>query len=158
MPTGIPLAERVKYMKKIISCLIAFAISISFINTAFCGYNVVTDADHNMLDILYSSVGKASKNSKWAIVDENGNPITDYRWDALGTVSGDLIPAMSGGIWGYIAPNGTTVIPFQFAKAYDFFHIGTNGKNPFFRKAQAVNHSFACAFFFCRRRVLFVCL
>lgn len=115
-----PLVERVKYMKKIISCLIAFAISISFINTAFCGYNVVTDADHNMLDILYSSVGKASKNSKWAIVDEEGNPVTDYRWDALGTVSGDLIPAMSGGIWGYIAPNGTTAIPFQFAKAYDF--------------------------------------
>lgn len=114
------MAERVKYMKKISALLLAFAISISFINTAFAGYTVVTDADHNMLDTLYSSVGKASKNSKWALIDSNGNPITDYRWDALGTVSGELIPAQSGGIWGYISPNGTTVIPYQFANASDF--------------------------------------
>lgn len=107
-------------MKKFSSLLLAFAISICFINTAFAGYTVITDADHNMLDTLYSSVGKASKDSKWALVDSNGNPITEYRWDALGTVTSDLIPAQSGGIWGYISPNGTTVIPYQFAKAYDF--------------------------------------
>ncbi len=125
MSTPVPFwAEREKYMKKISTLLlafaIAFAISISFINTAFAGYTVIMDADHNMLDTLYSSLGKASKNSKWALVDKTGNPITEYRWDALGTVTSDLIPAQSGGIWGYISPNGTTVIPFQFANAYDF--------------------------------------
>ena len=115
-----PVGRKAKKMKKISSLLLAFAISFVFINTAFAGYTVITDADHNMLDTLYSSVGKASKNSKWALIDSNGNPITEYRWDALGAVSGDIIPAQSGGIWGYISPNGTTVIPYQFAKAYDF--------------------------------------
>ena len=107
-------------MKRILSLLLVFAISFIFINTAFAGYTVVTQADHNMLDTLYSSVGKASKNSKWALVDNNGNPITEYHWDALGMVSGDLIPAQIAGLWGYISPNGATVIPLQFANAWDF--------------------------------------
>lgn len=115
-----PVGRKAKKMKRILSLLLVFAISFVFINTAFAGYTVITEADHNMLDTMYSSVGKASKNSKWAIVDNSGNPITEYRWDALGTVSGDLIPAQLAGLWGYISPDGATVIPLQFASAHEF--------------------------------------
>ncbi len=107
-------------MKKIISWILAFALCFCFINTAFAGYSVVAEPSFNMADTFFSSVGKVSKNSKWAIADKNANPITEFAWDALGTVSGELIPAKMGDIWGYISPNGTTVIPYQFVRAYDF--------------------------------------
>ncbi len=107
-------------MKKILSLLMAVAISASFINTAHCSYIVEQEPSYNMADAFYSSVGKVSKNSRWALIDSNGKLITEYRWDALGTVTSDLIPAMLSNMWGYIAPDGTTVIPYQFVSAGDF--------------------------------------
>lgn len=107
-------------MKKTLSLLLVFALSFSFINGVYADYTVVTEPVYNMADAFYSSIGKASQNSKWAIVDAEGNEITEYRWDALGEVTAPLIPAKLSNMWGYISPNGTTVIPYQFALAYDF--------------------------------------
>lgn len=107
-------------MKKIFALLVACALSISCINTAFCGYIVEQQPVYNMAENFYSSVGKVSENSRWAIVDHTGKRITDYRWDALGDISSEYIPAMLSNMWGYISPTGETLIPFQFVSADSF--------------------------------------
>lgn len=107
-------------MKKILALLMAFALSIGFINTAYCGYTVKKEPVYNMAQNFYSSVGKVSENSRWAIVDHTGKRITEYRWDALGDITSDYIPAMLSNMWGYISPAGDTLIPFQFVSAGNF--------------------------------------
>lgn len=107
-------------MKKILALLMAFALSTGFINTAYGGYTVKKEPAYNMAQSFYSSVGKVSENSRWALIDSSGKRITEYRWDALGDVTSDYIPAMVSNMWGYISPSGVSLIPYQFISAGEF--------------------------------------
>ncbi len=73
------------------------------------------EPQYNMAETYESSITKVSKNTKWALADLSGNPITGYNWEALGDITSEYIPAKSGGLWGYISPTGSVYIPYQFA-------------------------------------------
>lgn len=111
-------------MKKIISlilCALFCILPINLIN-AEDGYIVIKEPVYNMADSFYSNVTKISKDSLWGICDTNGYLITGYRWEAMGKIYDELIPAKSNGLWGYISYEGEVKIPYQFQKADNFSH------------------------------------
>ena len=109
-------------MKKIISLiLIAIICILSIYSTsADSSYVVMREPVYNMADSFYSNVTKVSKGSLWGICDTNGYLLTDYKWEAMGEITDELIPARLNGLWGYISVNGDEKIPYQFQKAENF--------------------------------------
>ena len=109
-------------MKKIISLILCALFCILPINliSAEESYTVIKEPVYNMADSFYSNVTKISKDSLWGICDTNGYLITGYRWEAMGEICDELIPAKSDGLWGYISYEGEIKIPYQFQKADNF--------------------------------------
>ncbi len=109
-------------MKRIISLILCAIFCILPINmiSAEESYTVMREPVYTMADSFYSNVTKVSKDSLWGICDTNGYLITGYRWEAMGEIVDELIPAKSDGLWGYISYDGEVKIPYQFQKADNF--------------------------------------
>ena len=108
-------------MKKIISFLIVWILSLSLMcSVCYAGYSEVKEPMYNMADSFYSNITKISQNSMWAICDTNGYPLTGYKWEAMGEITDHYIPAKQGGLWGYISPEGKTIIPYRYQQADNF--------------------------------------
>ena len=109
-------------MKRIISLILCAIFCILPINmiSAEESYTVMREPVYNMADSFYSNVTKVSKDSLWGICDTNGYLITGYRWEAMGEIVDELIPAKSNGLWGYVSFDGEVKIPYQFQKADNF--------------------------------------
>lgn len=109
-------------MKKAISLILCAIFCILPINEikAENTYTVIREPVYNMADSFYSNVTKVSKDSLWGICDTNGYLITGYRWEAMGEICDELIPAKSDGLWGYISYSGEVKIPYSFQKADNF--------------------------------------
>ena len=109
-------------MKKILSLVLIFAFGVFPIYqiSAENGYTVIREPVYNMADSFYSNVTKVSKDTLWGICDTNGYPLTSYKWEAMGQITDEYIPAKLGGLWGYISYEGEVLIPYQFQKAENF--------------------------------------
>ncbi len=102
-------------MKKITATFLAMLLCAMCCTAYAAGYTVLLEPQFNMAETYESSITKVSKNTKWALADLSGKPITGYNWEALGDITSEYIPAKSGGLWGYISPNGSVYIPYKFA-------------------------------------------
>lgn len=108
-------------MKKLASmvlCVLLVAFVCSPVSAA--GYKVITEPQYNMAEPVKNGITKVSKNSKWALADINGEPITDFQWEAIGDLGGSFIAAKKDGKWGYLSPSGTTKILYQYGFASSF--------------------------------------
>lgn len=108
-------------MKRFVSFLIVAVLCLSSMcSVCSAGYSVLCEPVYNMADSFYSNITKISKNSAWAICDTNGYPLTGYNWEAMGEITDDYIPAKQGGLWGFISPEGKTLIPYRYRQADNF--------------------------------------
>lgn len=102
-------------MKKLTAALLtAYLILTMCPMTHATGYTVVTEPQYNMAEPFTLKVTKVSKNTKWALADASGAAITAYKWDAMGDVTSEYIPAKSGGLWGVISSSGNVLIPYNY--------------------------------------------
>lgn len=108
-------------MKRAQLLLSAFLLLISFCIPASAeGYTIVCEPQYNMAESFEQKVTKVSKNSKWALANTNGTPITDFAWDALGDVISEYIPAKNGDRWGYVSSDGKLLVPYSFLSVGNF--------------------------------------
>lgn len=108
-------------MKKIIAAfLLFFLVATLGIPVSAAGYIVITEPQYNMAEAIDGTITKVSKNSKWALANQDGVAFTGYNWDTLGSVNAEYIPAKKDGKWGFISKKGTVLIPYQYASVSCF--------------------------------------
>ena len=108
-------------MKKLAALLLAVALLVTLCPlTHAAGYTVTVSPQYNMAESYDCSITKVSKNTKWALADTTGNPITSFQWEAMGDIASEYIPAKSGGKWGYISQSGKVLIPYRYLFAGAF--------------------------------------
>ena len=104
-------------MKKITALLMTVLILATFGISVYAeNYTVIVSPQYNMAETFEHTITKVSKNSKWALANTSGQPITGYEWEAMGDITSEYIPAKKGGLWGYISPTGSVLIPYKFTE------------------------------------------
>lgn len=102
-------------MKKFACAFLSFLlVTAFFVPVSATGYRVITEPQYNMAESMKGTITKVSKNSKWALADQNGVAITGYDWDTLGAVDAEYIPAKKNDKWGFINQSGTVLIAYKY--------------------------------------------
>lgn len=115
------ILQRCENMKKSIALFLALYLLVALSPAIYATeYPEVVAPQYNMAESCQGNVTKVSKNSKWALANENGKAITDFQWSALGDTSSSYIPAQKNSLWGYISPSGAVLIPYNYVYAGSF--------------------------------------
>lgn len=109
-------------MKKLLSLILIFAFCVFPVKHVLADdtYTIIREPVYSMADTFTSNVTKVANGSLWGICDTNGYLISGYRWEAMGEIVDELIPARQNSLWGYIDLSGKEVIPYSFTKAENF--------------------------------------
>jgi hypothetical protein len=51
---------------------------------------------------------------RYVVIDRNGNPVSDKRYEGAGEFTEGLAPVMSGGLWGFVDEHGAEAIPVKY--------------------------------------------